>query len=149
MQTSDIILIVIIALIGILALLYIYNRKNTEKLVHVQDMVKQNKMTVSMFVIDKKIQRPTPQNLNKTVFESLPRSAKIRKLPMIKAKIGPQIVTLITDKSIYNIITPKKTVKAEIAGMYIIGIVGVNLADKKNKTLKEKFSLWVNKDRNF
>lgn len=148
MQTGDIILLSVVALAGILALLYIYNRKNTKKLVEVQDIVRQHKTTASIFVIDKKMQRPSPHNLTKAVYENLPRLTKMRKMPMVKAKVGPQIVTFITDKQVYNIITPKKTVKAEIAGMYILGIAGVNLADKKKKTFKEKLSLWMSKDSN-
>ena len=43
-------------------------------------------------------------------------------------------------------LTPKKTVKAEISGLYLVKVVGVNLADKKKKTLKERMSLFVKSD---
>ena len=34
----------------------------------------------------------------------------------------------------------KKKVKVDLAGMYIVSITGMNLADKKKKTIREKMS---------
>jgi hypothetical protein len=64
-------------------------------------------------------------------------------MPIVKAKVGPQIATLLCDKNIYDNLPVKKTVKVELAGVYITSIIGFNLEDKKNKTFREKMSLWV------
>ena len=48
-------------------------------------------------------------------------------------------------KNIYDNLAVKKTVKVELAGIYISNIVGLNLEDKKNKTWREKLSVWVKK----
>lgn len=65
---------------------------------------------------------------------------------MIKAKVGPQIVTLITEKNVYDVIVPKKTVKVELSGLYLVNVVGVNLQDKKKKTWRERASLFIKSD---
>ena len=62
-------------------------------------------------------------------------------MAIIKAKVGPQITTLMCDKPVYDILPVKKNVKVEMAGIYIVGIKGVNLADKKKKTIREKLTL--------
>ena len=37
---------------------------------------------------------------------------------------------------------PKKTYKVELSGLYIVGIVGMNLANKKKKTIREKLTVF-------
>lgn len=144
---GDILLIATFVVAAVIAGLYFYNRKNMKKMVEAQEFIKQNKTVVPIFVIDKKFERPTEQNLPKMIYEKLPKMAKIRKMPIIKAKVGPQIATLTSDKSVYDALTAKKTVKVELSGIYIVGIVGMNLADKKKKTWREKLTLFVNKSK--
>ena len=76
----------------------------------------------------------------KAVFDQLPKKAKAKKAFLVRAKVGPQIVTLMCDKPVFNVMPVKKNVKVELAGMYIVGITGMNLEDKKNKTWGEKLS---------
>ena len=49
------------------------------------------------------------------------------------------------DKPVFNVMPVKKNVKVELAGMYIVGIVGMNLEDKKKKTWGEKMAASVNR----
>lgn len=63
-----------------------------------------------------------------------------------KGKVGPQIVTLITEKNVYDVIVPKKTVKVELSGLYLVNVVGVNLQDKKKKTWRERAMLFIKSD---
>lgn len=146
MSTTDIFIIVIAVLAVILAILYSLSRKNYKKVIEAEDFIKANKQVTSIFVIDKKYEKPTEKNVGKLIYEKLENSAKRRKMCMIKAKVGPQIVTLICDKNLYDIIVPKKTIKVEISGLYIVNIVGVNLAKKKKKTWKEKLMLFTKSD---
>ena len=92
-------------------------------------------------MIDKKIEKPSAANVTKAVYEQMPKTAKMRKMPLVKAKVGPQIVNLMCDKSVFEIIPVKKNVKVELAGIYIVSVKGANLANKKKKTFKEKMSL--------
>ena len=112
-----------------------------KKVTQAQDFIEQNKMTTQIFVIDKKMEKPTPSNVTKAVYDQLPKTAKIRKMPLVKAKVGPQIVNLMCDKSVFEIMPMKKNVKVELAGIYIVKIQGTNLANKKKKTFGEKMSL--------
>ena len=44
------------------------------------------------------------------------------KLPIVKAKIGPRIMTMVADEKIFDLIPLKKEVKATISGIYITSI---------------------------
>lgn len=110
-------------------------------MIQAQEFIEQNKTTMQIFVIDKKMEKPTPSNMTKNIYEQLPKSVKMRKMPIVKAKVGPQIVNLMCDKSVYSVIPVKKSIKVELAGIYIVKIHGMNLADKKKKTFSEKVSL--------
>ncbi len=112
-----------------------------KKVTQAQDFIEQNKISTQIFVIDKKMEKPTPSNVTKAVYDQLPKTAKIRKMPLVKAKVGPQIVNLMCDKSVFEIMPMKKNVKVELAGIYIVKIQGTNLANKKKKTFGEKMSL--------
>ena len=137
----DILFIVLIIIIIALAVLYYFNRKNMGKMVQAQDFIEQNKVLTQIFVIDKKMEKPSPTNMTKAVYEQMPKTAKMRKMPLGKAKVGPQIVNLMCDKSVFEIIPVKKNVKVELAGIYIVKVQGTNLANKKKKTFGEKMSL--------
>ena len=143
MEVADILIIVMIVLAVAAFALYQYNRKIYKKTIEAEDFIAQNKVTTQIFVIDKKKERPNEHNLPKNVYSQLNRMAKIRKMAMIRAKVGPQIVTLLCDNNVYDVLTPKKTVKVELAGLYITSVIGVNLADKKEKTIPQKAMLYL------
>ena len=142
---SDVLIIIVIVLALILAGLYYLNKKSMRRMIQAQDFIDQNRTTVQIFVIDKKQEKPSPTNLPKVVYEQMPKASRMRKTNMVRAKVGPQIVTLLCDKPVYNVLPVKKTVKVELAGMYIIGMTGLNLEDKKKKTFSEKMSASVNR----
>ena len=141
---SDILIITLVLVAAALAGLYYLNRKSMRRMVQAQEFIDQNRMTVQIFVIDKKQEKPSATNLPKAVFEQRPKTAKIRKANLVKAKVGPQIVTLMCDKPVYEVLPVKKTVKVDIAGMYIVSMTGLNLADKKKKTFTEKITAKLN-----
>ena len=141
---SDIFIIVLVLIAAIVAGLYYLNRRTMRRVIQTQDFIDQTRMTAQIFVIDKKQERPSAHNLPKNVFEQLPKSAKMRKTYLVKAKVGPQIITLMCDKPVYEVLPVKKNVKVDLAGMYIVSITGMNLADKKKKTIREKMSARLN-----
>ena len=140
MNTSDIIIIIIIALAAALFFAYRANRKAMGQMIQAQDFIDANRQTVQIFVIDKKNEKPSASNMPKAVYEQLPKKAKAKKAFLVRAKVGPQIVTLMCDKPVYNVMPVKKNVKVDLAGMYIVGITGMNLEDKKKKTFGEKIA---------
>lgn len=148
MQLSDIILLAAVIVAVALGLIFYFGRKNYVKSLEAQSFINQYKMVTPILVIDKKFEKPSAQNLPKNIYDKLPKTAHIRKMPIIKAKVGPQILTLMCDKNIYDVLPVKKTVKVELAGIYISHIIGMNLEDKKKKTIGQKASLWLRKNQN-
>ena len=47
------------------------------------------------------------------------------KLPIVKAKVGPKVMTLIADEAIFADIPVKKEVKATVSGLYITAVKGL------------------------
>jgi hypothetical protein len=59
------------------------------------------------------------------VIDQTPKLMRRSKLPIVKAKVGPKISILIADESIYDLIPIKKEIKAEVSGLYIVGVRGL------------------------
>ena len=148
MQFSDIVIIVAVIVVVIMAIMFRLGKKNYAKNIEAQSFINQYKTVTPILVIDKRYEKPTSQNLPKYIYDKLPKTAHLRKMPIVKAKVGPQITTLLCDKNIYDVLKVKKTVKVELAGIYISNIVGLNLEDKKKKTFGQKVSLWLKKQQN-
>jgi ribosomal protein L10 len=78
------------------------------------------------------------------VMEQTPKYMRRAKLPIVKAKIGPQIVTLISDAAIFDTIPVKKEVKATISGLYITSVKGIRGKLETPPAKKQsKFKKWV------
>jgi len=116
--------VAILAVIGVTAF-YFINKWAGKKAAAQQDMVAQHKQTVSIYVIDKKKDKITNAGFPKAVADQIPRMAKLMKTPLVKAKIGPQIMTLVCDAKVYDALPIKKTVSVELAGAYIVGMKGM------------------------
>jgi hypothetical protein len=43
-------------------------------------------------------------------------------VPIVKAKIGPQVMDLLCDEDIFNKLPERKSVNVELAGIFIAGI---------------------------
>lgn len=145
---SDVFLIVTLILVAVFVGLYFLNKRGMKRMVQAQDFIDQNRMTVQIFVIDKRQEKPTEKNIPKAVYEQMPKATRMRKTNLVRAKIGPQIVTLMCDNPVYEVLPVKKTVKVDIAGMYIVSITGMNLEDKKKKTFTEKITASANRQMN-
>ncbi len=78
-----------------------------------------------MLVIDKKRLPIKQSGLPQMVIDQTPKLMRRSKLPIVKAKIGPRIVTLVADEQVFEIIPVKKEVKAEVSGIYITGVRGL------------------------
>lgn len=133
LSTGDIIIILTIVIGVILGGLYWLNKKATKKMGDHQEMIDRSKQTTTIFVIDKKKAKITDVNMPKVVTEQMPKIYKFLKLYFVQAKIGPQILTLMCDKRVFNAISVKKNIKVELAGIYIVSVVGM----KSEKELKE------------
>jgi hypothetical protein len=118
----QILLIVLAVVAVVLVVLYFVGRRLQKKADGQQEMINQQKMTVSILVIDKKKMRIKDSSLPKIVQDQVPSYLKFRKMPLVKAKIGPKIQTLMCDEKVFKELPIKKNVKVDIAGMYIVAI---------------------------
>ncbi|MDR1914343.1 MAG: hypothetical protein LBQ68_07685 [Clostridiales bacterium] len=125
MQLWDILFLVFI-IVGVLGVgLYFLNRWASKRMVEQQDTLERVKQTVNIFIIDKKKQKPLNSSLPKEVKSKLPPIYRFMKAPLVKAKVGPQIVTLMSDPKVFDALPIKKQVKVELAGVYISGMPGM------------------------
>lgn len=141
MQWWQIVLIVLAVIVLLLVILGLVGRKLQKKSSQSQEIVNQNKQTVSMLIIDKKKLKIKESGLPKMVQDQIPKYLQFRKFPLVKGKVGPKIATFLCDERVYNEIPVKKEAKVEIAGMYIVGIKSgkiVQPVDAKAKAKKEK-----------
>ena len=73
-----------------------------------------------------------------SVIDQTPKLMRNTKVSVVKAKIGPQIMSLICDDKIFDEVPVKKEVKASVSGMYITEVKGLHgkqvVAPKKKKS---------------
>ena len=134
-----IVLIVIAVVALVLVGLYFWGRKLQTKYDEQQQLIADNKQAVTIFVIDKKKDHLTNLKLPKQMKDQLPWLYKKRKMPVVIAKIGPQIQTLLCDQKIYDSLPTKKQVKVELAGILIVNVLSGKLPETKKKGFLSKF----------
>lgn len=121
----DVLLVILIVAAIILAVLYFFGRKLEKRQVEQQQMMEAAKQTVSMLVIDKKKMKLKDAGLPAMVYEQTPKYARRFKVPIVKAKIGPKVMTLMADAKVFEALPVKKEVKAVVSGIYITEIKSV------------------------
>ncbi len=126
MNKSLIIMIIIAAaLVVVLLVLRHLGKKAEKRQAETDEQIAQTSQQVTMLIIDKKKLRMNQSGLPEYVIKSTPWYAKIAKVPVVKAKIGPKIMLFVADNNIFDIIPVKKEVKATISGIYISDVRGV------------------------
>ena len=105
--------------------LYFLGKKAEKKQAEQQEQLDAVKQTVSMLIIDKGRVRLRDAGFPPIVVENTPKYLRRSKVPVVKAKVGPKVMTLMCDAQIYPIIPVKKEVKATISGIYITGVKGL------------------------
>ncbi len=135
LSTGVIIAIVVtVVLLGALVALYIAGNKLQEKQIAQKEQINAASQPATLFIIDKKIMPMKDANLPKSVMEQAPKRYQKAKIPIVKAKIGPQIMTLICDESIFDDVPQHGEVKAMLSGIYI---TSVKTLHKKTKQLQQ------------
>ncbi len=127
MQTFlNVLLVILVILCIALAVLYYLGRKAEKRQLENQQLLDAAKQTASILVIDKK-RLPISQvtGLPKQLYEQTPWYAKRAKLPIVKAKVGPRIVTLIADDKVFDALPVKTEAKVSVSGIYITEIKAV------------------------
>ncbi|MBR6020147.1 MAG: hypothetical protein IK055_08035 [Lachnospiraceae bacterium] len=100
--------------------------------------MKANARPASMLVIDKKRMPMKDAGFPSVVIDQTPKYARRAKVPVVKAKIGPQILSLMCDEKIFDLIPVKKECKAMISGIYIMEVRGLRGVLQKDETTKKR-----------
>ena len=106
-----IMLIVLVVLIGVCVALYFFGKKAQKKQAEQQQQMDAVAQTVSMLIIDKKKMKLKDAGLPAVVLENTPKYLRRSKVPVVKAKVGPKVMTLMCDASIYDLIPVTFAVK--------------------------------------
>ena len=137
MSTVNIVLLVILAVLIVgLIVLYFLGKKAQKKRDEQEAQLAANAQTVSMLIIDKKRLRLKDSGLPQVVIDQTPKMMRRSKLPIVKAKVGPKVMSLIADEAVYDLIPLKKEVKATVSGIYITKVTGVRGPLEKPKKKK-------------
>ena len=119
-------LCIIAVLIIAMVALYFFGKKQEKKQAEQQEQMKAVAQSVSLLVIDKKRMKIKEAGFPAVVLENTPKYLRRVKVPVVKAKIGPKIMTLMCDDKIFPSIPVKKEVKAVVSGIYVLGVKGLH-----------------------
>lgn len=122
---ANVLLVILFVLIIALVVLYFVGRKMQKKQAAQQEQMEAAKQTLTMLIIDKKKLPIKDSGLPQMVIDQTPKLMRRSKMPIVKAKVGPRIMTLVADAAIFDMIPVKKEVKATVSGIYITAVKGV------------------------
>ena len=121
----NVLLVILILVVVVLAVLYFLGRKLEKRQVEQQALLVAAAQTVSMLVIDKKKMKIQDSNLPKMVLEQTPKYMRWAKVPVVKAKVGPRVMTLLADEKVFQALPVKTEAKVVVSGIYITEIKSV------------------------
>ena len=100
--------VVVAVLIAIIAVLYFLGKKAEKKQAEQQEQMKAAAQNISMLIIDKKRMKLKEAGLPAVVLENTPKYLRGAKMPIVKAKVGPKVMTLMCDDKIFPYVPVKK-----------------------------------------
>lgn len=118
-------LVIAIVMIAAIIVLYFLGKKAQKRKDEQDAQLAAAAQTVTMLIIDKKRMRLKDAGLPQQVIEQTPKLLRRSKLPIVKAKVGPKVMSLIADEAVFDDIPVKKEVKATVSGLYITGVKGL------------------------
>ena len=125
-QTILNVLLILLAIAAIvLVILYFLGSKLQKRQAEQQQMLDAAAQTVSILVIDKKKMKMTEAGFPKMVVDQTPKYMRWAKVPVVKAKIGPKVMTLIADAGVFESLPVKTEAKVVLSGIYITQIKSV------------------------
>lgn len=137
MNPALIVLIVVaIVLVVAFIVLSILGKKAQKRKEEQDAQVAAAAQTVNMLIIDKKRMKLKDAGLPQQIVEQTPKIMRRSKLPVVKSKVGPRVMTLIADEQIFDEIPLKKEVKASVSGIYITSVRGIRGPLEKPKKKK-------------
>ena len=95
-----VLIVIAVAMLAAVIALYFVGKKAQKRQEEQNEQLAATAQTVSMLIIDKKKMRLKDSGLPAVVIEQSPKMLRRSKLAIVKAKIGPKVMTLICDASI-------------------------------------------------
>ena len=124
MEKWMVVWLIIAIVVGLLVAGFLFFRKKMkQKMDDQKELVDQHKITATILVLDKRMDNLKNANIPKKVIDQIPKIYKIKKVPIVKAKVGPTVLDLLCEEEIFNKLPEKKSVNVEIAGIFIAGIL--------------------------
>jgi hypothetical protein len=146
MSTLTIVLLVVLAIIIVaFIVLMIWGNKMQKKAEKSQAEIRAGAQATSILVIDKKRMRITQAGLPQVVIDQTPKYLRRSKVPIVKAKIGPKVMSLICDEKVFDLIPVKKEIKAVMNGIYIIDVKGLRSGLQAKAKKQNVFKKMMNK----
>ena len=138
-MTTPVIILIVVFAIAIVAfiVLAILGKKLKDKQDASQEQIRAAAQMVSMLVIDKKRMKLKDADFPKMVLEQTPKYLRGSKVPVVKAKIGPRVASLMCDEKAFQLIPVKKEVKVLLSGIYIMEVKSARGGLEKPKTKQE------------
>ena len=123
--------IIMVVIIGLLVALYFVGNKMQKQQLSQREQIQAAAQPANLFIIDKKIMPMKDAKLPKAVMDQAPKRYQKAKVPIVKAKVGPQVMTLICDDAIFDSIPKHGEVKAMLSGIYIVSARAVHKQARK------------------
>ena len=121
----NVVLVIFIILAVVLGVLYYFGRKLEKRQVEQHGAIDAAQQVVSLMAIDKKKLKMKDAGLPPIVYEQTPWYARRAKIPVVKAKIGPKIMTMIADEKVFLQLPLLTEAKVVVSGLYITEIKSV------------------------
>ena len=126
MNTVTIILLVILViLIGVLIALYFTGKRMQKKQAENQAQIDAMKQPATILVIDKKMMKLKDSGLPEAVTSQANFLMRRQKMPMVKAKVGPRVMTLIAQDTAFEQLPVKTEARVVVSGLYITEVKSV------------------------
>ena len=138
-------IIILVVLTAGLVALYFIGRRMQKRQEEQQAQIQAAKQPVTMLVIDKKIMKLKEAGLPQAVVDQTPKYLRRSKVPVVKAKVGPKVMILSAEPTVYEILPVKKECKVEVSGLYITGIKSVRGGTVPKPEKRKGFRAWLNR----
>ncbi|MBR3036476.1 MAG: hypothetical protein IKI54_04210 [Lachnospiraceae bacterium] len=141
---------IVLIVLGVLLVAFIvfamtYGKKMQRQQAEAEKAMQANKQYVSILMIDKQKKKLTEAGLPDAVVQSTPKMSRLVKMPVVKAKIGQRVMTLIADQKVYEILPVKKTCTVGLSGIYITELKAVRGGTVPKIEEKESFIMRLRK----
>lgn len=127
-KALTIIMIVLGVILVALIILALVGRKLQKKQDAAQANIMAGAQYYSIMVIDKKRMKLSEAGFPQIIIDQTPKWLRGRKVPVVKAKVGPKVASLMCDDKVFDKVPVKKEVKALMNGIYIVDVKGLRSA---------------------